>query len=387
MEQKGARRVAFCRWAGVLWVLIALLPTTSYGASQKTLQARLKQRLASIGRRITWVRRELLENRERHKSAREVLLEMQVRLDAIQEATERTRAMLRATSAELALTKRRLRAAQKRLDEHTRMLSERLVAVQRSPDPGFICVVLSASSMRDFISREHFLRKVVEADTELLQAIERDKAEVERQKAILESRLQRQRELLRELSERGKEIRLMEEQQRQAILEIERNRAELEAMLEQQERDSEMVKAMLARLSSSPRKGSRLSRAWSGGYSLPVRGSVTSRFGYRVHPILGVYKMHAGVDIAAPYGSPVTAAASGTVVYSGWLGGYGKVVIIDHGNGTSTLYGHCSKLLVKVGEEVRQGQEIAKVGSTGFSTGPHLHFEKRLNGVPVNPLH
>jgi len=168
--------------------------------------------------------------------------------------------------------------------------------------------------------------------------------------------------------------------------EIEQNREELEAMLEQQERDSERVRAMLEALARTPGGKARAVRPWSGDYRLPVRGSISSRFGMRLHPILGTYRMHNGVDISAPYGSPIQASAAGVVVHSGWLGGYGKTVIIDHGGGISTLYGHCSKLLVSEGEHVKQGQTIALVGSTGFSTGPHLHFERRREGVPVNPL-
>jgi len=347
---------------------------------------RLKQRLASISRRMTWVRRQLYETKKEQKNARERLLEIQTRLDSIQEALEANRVRLARTTAQLEQTKRRLREAQKRLEYHTNMLSERLLAAQRNPDPGFISVVLGAADFRDLLSRKRFVQRVVEADVDLLQAIERDKAEVERQKAILEDRERQQRAILLELADRQQQALQAEEQQRETMREIEQNREELEAMLEQQERDSERVRAMLEALARTPGGKARAVRPWSGDYRLPVRGSISSRFGMRLHPILGTYRMHNGVDISAPYGSPIQASAAGVVVHSGWLGGYGKTVIIDHGGGISTLYGHCSKLLVSEGEHVKQGQTIALVGSTGFSTGPHLHFERRREGVPVNPL-
>ena len=112
---------------------------------------------------------------------------------------------------------------------------------------------------------------------------------------------------------------------------------------------------------------------------------VTSLYGWRVHPIFGTSRYHSGIDIAANYGEPIWAAAGGTVIHSGWLGGYGKTIIIDHGGGLTTLYAHNSKLSLGVGATVKRGQTIALAGSTGYSTGPHLHFEVRKFGEPVNP--
>ena len=132
--------------------------------------------------------------------------------------------------------------------------------------------------------------------------------------------------------------------------------------------------------------------ATNNGYMWPVpdTGRVTSPFGYRIHPVLGVKKMHTGIDIAKAggqsLGKPIVATVAGTVTHSGVKGSYGNTVFIDHGNGMSSLYAHCSELLVRVGETVTQGQHIANIGSTGRSTGPHLHFEIRENNEPVDPL-
>ena len=113
---------------------------------------------------------------------------------------------------------------------------------------------------------------------------------------------------------------------------------------------------------------------------------ITSNYGMREHPIQGVVKIHTGLDIGAGFGSPVVAAADGVVSYAGWLGGYGNCVMINHGNGLTTLYGHGQKILTELNKEVKQGDLIMEVGSTGNSTGPHLHFEVRLNGNHTNPL-
>jgi murein DD-endopeptidase MepM/ murein hydrolase activator NlpD len=116
------------------------------------------------------------------------------------------------------------------------------------------------------------------------------------------------------------------------------------------------------------------------GLIWPVNGPVTSGFGIRWG------RMHEGIDIAAPSGTPIAAAAAGSAIYAGWMSGYGNLVVIDHGGGLATAYAHCSAILVTVGQQVSQGDTIALVGSTGHSTGPHLHFEVRVNGVAVDPL-
>ena len=117
-----------------------------------------------------------------------------------------------------------------------------------------------------------------------------------------------------------------------------------------------------------------------------MNGSVSSPFGWRIHPILGYRKFHTGIDIGVGYGVPIHSAAAGTVIYATWMGGYGNVIIVDHGDGLSTLYAHQSSLAVGNGARVARGQTVGYVGSTGFSTGPHLHFEVRVNGNPVDPM-
>ena len=118
----------------------------------------------------------------------------------------------------------------------------------------------------------------------------------------------------------------------------------------------------------------------------PVRGRITSGFGYRIHPIFKTKRFHAGIDIAAPTGTAVKAAASGEVLYAGWLRGYGKVIIILHRGGMATVYAHLRDIVVREGQRVAQGEIIGSVGSTGWSTGPHLYFEVRIDGRAVNPL-
>jgi murein DD-endopeptidase MepM/ murein hydrolase activator NlpD len=132
-------------------------------------------------------------------------------------------------------------------------------------------------------------------------------------------------------------------------------------------------------------EASGVGRETSTGFRMPVEGRMTSPFGYRVHPILGYRRMHTGIDFGAAYGTPIVASGPGTVASAGWDGGYGKAVRLNHGGGLLTLYGHMSRLAVAPGQQVAAGQVIGYVGSTGLSTGPHLHYELHRNGERIDP--
>jgi len=162
-------------------------------------------------------------------------------------------------------------------------------------------------------------------------------------------------------------------------------KAEFEAQINSLQAESDAIAAFLRALPSASTGGVVISG--HGVLSVPIPGApITSTFGPRVHPIFGTVRMHTGIDFGASTGTPVRAAADGTVVSAGPYGGYGNATIIDHGNGLATLYGHQSRILVASGQRVTRGQVIGLVGSTGYATGPHLHFEVRVNGTPVDPL-
>jgi len=163
------------------------------------------------------------------------------------------------------------------------------------------------------------------------------------------------------------------------VAEIRNRVAGYEAELAALQTTSSAIGAMLA----SRQAGQALAGAFVA--VRPVPGEITSGFGQRVHPILGTVRMHTGVDMHAEYGTSIVSGAAGVVVWAGWRDGYGNTVIIDHGNQYATLYAHQSVVHVSVGQRVEAGQTVGAVGSTGMSTGPHLHFEVRVLGVPVDP--
>ena len=165
-----------------------------------------------------------------------------------------------------------------------------------------------------------------------------------------------------------------------------RNYQFLKGRRQEYERRVRELEASSLEIEKFVRSRGRTSAVSTGKFAWPMIGRITSPFGYRRNPLWGGVSLHTGVDIAAPYGKPISCADSGEVIYSGWWDGYGKAVVIDHGKGYTTVYGHMSRIYAQVGQMVTKGESIGLVGSTGFSTGPHLHFEIRVNGRPVDPM-
>lgn len=176
------------------------------------------------------------------------------------------------------------------------------------------------------------------------------------------------------------EVEAERSRQLQMLTDIDRTIELFETELDSLEREQARLRQILADQQRNTTSEQPAAMSW------PVRGRISSLYGYRTHPITGAQKLHSGLDIAAPSGTPLVAAASGRVVYADWFGGYGLTVIIDHGGGIATLYAHQSRLGVQAGQQVSAGERIGYVGSTGQSTGPHVHFEVRSGGTPEDPL-
>jgi murein DD-endopeptidase MepM/ murein hydrolase activator NlpD len=215
---------------------------------------------------------------------------------------------------------------------------------------------------------------------ELVAETERSRTGAARARAVAEAERDRIAELRASEQIARDAVAAEEERERRIVRQIRERKADYEAELASLRATSNAITALLQERQAGQTRGR------SFGVERPVPGAITSGFGLRVHPILGSTRMHNGVDMHADYGTAVQAGARGVVVWSGVRDGYGNTVIVDHGNQYATLYAHLSQLWVDAGDRVRRGREVGAVGATGLATGPHLHFEVRLLGVPVNPV-
>jgi len=359
---------------------------------------------------------------------------LQAELDKVVEQRHSTERKLQQTQQELEATINELEEVKRKLAQRRDMYNLRIISAYKNGGSRVLSIVLSAKNFSDFEKRLALLGAIAADDARLIKGmkelstvittkiteIEISKRAIEEQRSRLIQEERRVAELRSKVIE--KQGLISEEQRRQkALLEEARQKeielAKAEEMLkatsdslvseirelervelerrkaEERRRAEEQRKAAEKKISESASKddGGAVQSAPTpsepdnGQFHRPVPGPITSGFGYRFHPVLKYSRLHAGVDFRAPTGTPVRAAQSGTVLIAGWKGGYGNTVVISHGNGLTTLYGHNSRLAVKAGQYVSRGQIIAYAGSTGLSTGPHLHFEVRVNGEPKNP--
>lgn len=278
----------------------------------------------------------------------------------------------------------------------TDALAARVDATYRSGEWVFIDWLLSAESIADLLDRTTMVQRIMERDEEIATDLESSRVTLERAEQELtrsldevsakRAEVKAEEDRLQGLHS-NRDRKLKDEQaaknQKQALLaETKQNVARLKAIAAAEDAESARIASMLKSGSS---KGSG---RYAGSMAWPCPGytRVSSQFGMRYHPILHYNRMHTGVDISAPSGANLVAVGSGVVISAGVRGGYGNCVMIDHGDGLVSVYAHMSRITVRVGQRLSTGQSIGAVGSTGLSTGPHLHFEIRVNGNPVNPL-
>ena len=286
------------------------------------------------------------------------------------------------TEQGIAETEEELEDAEARLEERIEILGTRLQEIYKQGEVNYLEVLLEATSFRDFLVRYHLLETIADQDMDLVGEIEAERQEIALQKEKLEA----DRNELASLAKRAQEsIQALEDkkgEKKEIMASLETEKASIEKGLSELEQASN---AIASKIRTAQSKANAYTGKSSGKFLMPVSGPITSQFGWRVHPILGTKRLHTGIDIGAGSGTTIHAADAGSVIFAGWLGAYGNAVVIDHGGGLSTLYGHMSSIGVSEGKTVSAGQSIGKVGSTGWSTGPHCHFEVRMNGDPTNP--
>ena len=259
----------------------------------------------------------------------------------------------------------------------------RLRDIYENGQINYLDVLLGAKDFGDFASRMYLLQKIIKSDLNLIAIVEKEAGEIQKKQDLLDAQMSEIKKDRAALEEKRLNAENMREQRAQMLYKAEEEKRQSEAEYDRLLAISDNIKSMLQGLETASQMPSG---GGNGSFVWPCSGPITSYYGWRVHPIFGTRKYHSGMDIAVDTGTPIHAAAAGVVVYSGWMGGYGYAIMIDHGGGLVTIYGHNSSLAAGEGQRVSQGQVVAYAGSTGYSTGPHCHFEVRLHGEVTEPL-
>lgn len=332
------------------------------------------------------------------------LKQIQADLDAANARLQSIQTKQAEINAQIAQTQNEIVKMEAYLKTRQDVLNCRVRAIYMHGQLNYLEVILGANSFSDFANRVELLKRVIRSDYNLILEIQKQKAAIEAKKAQLEED-KRQLDALAAEAEKTRQEIAKKKAEQQKVLDAAKSNKAAAAQMEQdlnaqlasvrnliQQRlaAAEAARQAAQQQAASDDEGGGGSDdnyvQGTGAMGWPCSGPITSPFGYRTHPIFGTTIFHAGIDIGVDYGTPIHAADSGVVVYSGWISGYGNAVIIDHGGGISTLYGHNQSLAVSEGQSVSKGSVIAYAGSTGNSTGPHCHFEVDVNGSPVNPM-
>lgn len=324
--------------------------------------------------------------------------EASAKVESVSERLRQIQEELRVATAEYKEVKGQLDSVEDKISDNTELLQkteadlkvknkklqQRVRDIYINGQISYVDVLFGAKDFADLMTRMDVLKRIIKHDYDLIMKVKEKKATVENTRAQLEKDKAEAEVLVADAQAKKAKVEDKESEQQVLLDQAVYDRDTSERMYEEIMAASQEVANMIRRsqMSSAGYSGAP---AGAGGMIWPISGPITSEFGWRTHPIFGTARFHSGLDIGGDYGMPIYAAASGTVIYAGWISGYGNAVIIDHGGGVTTLYGHNDSLNVSEGENVAQGQVIAMCGSTGNSTGPHCHFEVRENGEPVSP--
>ena len=362
-------------------IAIAAAPLTSFASSLEDEQKSYEQQAQQKKQKSDEIQGQI-------ENFSEVKRQLDEEADKAIAEHKQCKAALDETEGRMKENSDRLDVLGKDYEQKSDRLGTRVRDIYMHGQISYLDVLFGAKDFGDLMTRMDLLKRVIHDDYELVHTVLDEKQEIETRQAELE---------------KDKKTQAEEEQKTRAAREVmEQKVAKQKALIEKMKSDKAVFDQQYDELMAASKQIADMIRASryhvepsagggggggssSGGMIWPISGPITSEFGWRTHPITGDQRFHSGLDIGGDYGIPVHAAQSGTVTYAGWVSGYGNTVIIDHGGGITTLYGHNQSLAVSEGQSVSQGQTISYCGSTGNSTGPHCHFEVRQNGEPVSP--
>ncbi|MBQ3054115.1 MAG: peptidoglycan DD-metalloendopeptidase family protein [Clostridia bacterium] len=349
--------------------------------------AALRDKIAAADKKIQQAEKELSEAKKKQASAEKQKEIIDDKIEQIVANIVYINTGIDNANTQIAQKEEEILVAQEKLDTNKSYFKKRVVSMYKSGATTYLDMLFGADSIADFFSRMDMLSYVLKNDKKIVEDMTNARDAVVEAKKVIEER-KAELEVSRELAQEQKETLDKTLAQQQMIVDklgaqVKVNQQEAAAAQREKDALNAQLERELAGYTQPPTQGA----AYAGGkmaWPTPQGGTITSPYGYRTYPSNG---LHTGLDIGIKMGSTIVAAEAGTVVkVINGTTGYGKYLIVNHGNGVMTLYAHTSKIIVGVGQYVNRGEKIAEIGSTGFSTGPHLHFEVRINGKAVNPI-
>lgn len=357
-----------------------------------------KDELNEINDNIKWNKTQL-DKVKREQAA------VTAQITALEKDIEKKELEIEVTKQELEETQCRLEVTQNELEEatenanlHEDMMANRLRVMYMNSPTDYLQILFEAKNLNDFLDRMEIIKKILMYDNEMLDSLRSTREKIQQEKCKLEEDEKKIIEMKDQLIRQNQELQSQKQRHASLLSKLIDQQEDFEDNLEVLEQTSKQLEKKIQELLKELERQKQQQSKYTGGVlTWPVPGfyRITSPFGYRHHPISNVWKLHTGIDIGSNYsggkqqsiyGQNFVAGAGGTVILATYYGGYGNCVIIDHGGGITSLYAHGSKILVSVGQKVKRGQPVLRVGSTGASTGPHAHFEVRKNGTPINPM-
>lgn len=368
------------KWIVIISLIICSLCICVYAEDLTGLQEQsneLAEQLNETNNRLQAVQDEISQNMQQ-------LQEVDTQIAQSQEELNTINIQVDELINQIEKNEQKLQKIQKEYDDMQELLDARLIAMYKAPKLQNLDILLKSKSITEFLGNYYAMKQLAEYDTKLLETVKQQKNEIETTKKIL---VEKKKQVVTDKQTQQKKSQVLSNTKTMReyyLSKLTTEELELQTKIDEYNLQVAEIEAEIKLLALNS-----ISEEYIGGAMIwPVPGytGITSEYGMRVHPITGAYKLHTGVDIGAPMGASFVAAANGIVSKATYNPAYGNMVIIDHGGGVQTLYAHGSEIIAQVGQTVAVGDEVLKVGSTGYSTGPHAHFEIRINGQTVNPL-
>ena len=365
-------------------VFAAILTFSQVAYAAKSVSD-LKNELAQNQKETEKIKKEITEKQKDKNAATARMNELDMEIDGVQKDIDSVQYVIDEKQSEIDAANTKIEGLNHDIDKTTEKLKSRMKVMYEYGTTSYLEIIMGAKGFSDLFTRIAAVQAIVKHDNNIINDYSAQVTALEEAKAVVELEQQEQIEARNILDAQQSKLEKLRNEKNQVIKALEKDIAALEKAEKQKEKDaaslqSEINKALNKSSNSFVYTG-------NGKFGWPSASStrVTSEFGYRIHPIFGTKKLHRGMDIGAAAGTNVLAAEAGVVLTAGYNNSYGYYVTINHGSGYVTLYAHNSKLLVSSGQKVSRGEVIAKCGSTGNSTGPHIHFEVQVNGKLVNP--